>query len=460
MPRILIPVILLLALGLIGYFLLFRGSSTPQKSELVGAVKRGNFSIHVVATGELQAKRSLKIRGPQGMRSAQIYQTTIRDMVAEGTVVQEGEYVASLDQTELETRLKDAMAEIEKIETQLEQARIDTAIELRGIRDQLINLKFGMEEKRLQVEQSRYEPQMVIQQAEIDLERSERDYDQLVKRYELTQQKSEARISEIMASLRQNQLRRQQLVKLAGEFTIKAPKDGMVIYSRSWDGKVGPGSQISTWDPVVAELPDLSEMISKTYVNEVEISKVTKGQEVKIGVDAFPDKSYSGLVVQVANIGEQLRGYDAKVFEVIVQVSETDSILRPAMTTSNTILTHIYEDVLFVPLEAIQSDTISYVFKRAAGKWTRQEVLLGESNNNEVIIMLGLDESDEVLLTLPEDPGSYPLELLPADEKIALRKNLKELQGKRNAEARNRAKEMGEQNIQLQKSGSDIIIIF
>lgn len=234
----------------------------------------------------------------------------------------------------------------------------------------------------------------------------------------------------------------------------------MVIYARSWDGKVGPGSQISTWDPVVAELPDLSDMISKTYVNEVEISRVVKGQEVKIGVDAFPDKQYSGIVVQVANIGEQLRGYDAKVFEVIVQLSETDSILRPAMTTSNTILTHIYEDALFVPLEAVQSDSISYLFIRSGGRWSRQEVLLGESNNNEVMILAGAEEGDEILLTKPEKPEDYPLELLPSEQKVALLKELESNKTKRNAEARDRAKALGEQSIQLQESGGDFFIIF
>lgn len=274
--------------------------------------------MYVSATGELKAKNSEEIKGPTGMRAAQIYQVTISDMVPEGTMVKKGDYVASLDRTELETKLKEAQTEIDKIETQLEQAKIDTAIELRGIRDELINLKFSMEERKLQVEQSRYEPQMVIQQAEIDLQKAERDFKQLEKKYELTQTKSRARISEILTSLKQQEFKREQLLNLASDFTVKAPKDGMVIYARSWDGKIGPGSQISTWDPIVAELPDLSIMISKTYVNEVDISKVQKGQDVKVKVDAFPNREYGGTVIQVANVGEQLRGYDSKVFEITV----------------------------------------------------------------------------------------------------------------------------------------------
>lgn len=431
-----------------------------QAKSLSTKVEKGEFKIYIAATGELKAKSSEEIKGPSGMRSAQIWQATISDMVPEGTVLKAGDYVATLDRTELETKLKEAQTEIDKAQTQLEQAKIDTAIELRGLRDDLINLKFSMEEKKLQVEQSKYEPRMVIQQAEIDLEKSLRDYSQLEKRYELTQTKSKAKISEILASLSQVELRRQRLVDLADKFEVRAPKDGMVIYARSWNGKVGPGSQISTWDPVVAELPDLSIMISKTYVNEVDISKVQKGQNVKMKVDAFPDRDYTGRVITVANVGEQLQGYDAKVFEVTVQLEEVDSILRPAMTTSNEILTYTFPSVLHLPLEAIQSDSISFVFKKTANKIVKQEVITGETNDNEVIIEHGLQEGDEVLLIIPDD--AHELKLVPIDTKIKddLRKKLDAEKKKRQEEALKKMKEVKEEYQPKNEKGGGGMIIF
>ncbi len=436
------------------------GKGKAQAKSISTTVKKGEFKIYVAATGELKAKNSEEIKGPSGMRSAQIWQATISDMVPEGTVLKAGDYVATLDRTELETKLKEAQTEIDKTQTQLEQAKIDTAIELRGIRDDLVNLKFSMEEKKLQVEQSKYEPRMVIQQAEIDLEKSLRDYKQLEKRYELTQTKSRAKISEILATLSQVELRRQRLVDLSNQFIVKAPKDGMVIYARSWNGKIGPGSQISTWDPVVAELPDLSIMISKTYVNEVDISKVQKGQEVKIKVDAFPDKSYTGKVITVANVGEQLQGYDAKVFEVTVQLEEVDSILRPAMTTSNEVLTYTFPEVLYVPLESIQSDSVSFVYKKADGKIVKQEVITGETNDNEVIVEHGLKEGEEVLLLIPDDAEKLPL--VPIDKKIKqdILKKLEEEKKKRKEEALKKMKEVKEEYQPKNDAGGGGMIIF
>ena len=65
---------------------------------------------------------------------------------------------------------------------------------------------------------------------------------------------------------------------------------------------------------------NLSAMNSKTYVNEIDISKVSVGQKAEIEIDAFPGKKFGGLVKAVANMGEQLQNSNAKVFEVVVEV--------------------------------------------------------------------------------------------------------------------------------------------
>jgi multidrug efflux pump subunit AcrA (membrane-fusion protein) len=415
MQKILLPIIFLLVAGA-GYYFYSNQDTVEQQSDIKTKLEKREFVIKVDATGELKAKNSVKIKAPSSMRSERIHQTTIQNMVAEGTVVKEGDYVATLDRTEISNKMGDAQTEIDKILTQLEQAKIDTAISLRGLRDELINLQFARNEKLLELEQNKYEPQAVIQQKKIDLERNERDYKQAEAKYQLEKDKAVAKIAEINASLKQNKTKLERLVKLAGEFTIKAPKGGMIIYAKSWRGKVSSGSQISSWDPVVAELPDLSEMMSKTYVNEVDVSHVKKGQDVSIKIDAFPEEEYIGRVVSVANIGEELREYDAKVFEVNIEMLGTDSILRPAMTTSNEIVTDILKDVIAIPLEALYSDSLPYVFKEQGGRILKQEVITGPSNNDEVIIDFGLQEGDDIYLSMPDN--AKDMEFQPLDPAI------------------------------------------
>jgi len=370
-------------------------------SDISTTVKNGPFTISISATGELEAKRSKQIMGPSSMRNAQIYETTIQSLVPEGSEVKEGDFVAQLDKTEVANKMADIQSEIDKVLTQLEQAKIDTTIEMRGLRDQMVNVKYSKEETKLQVELSKYEPEAIIRQKNIEYERIEREYEQLRAKLGLTKDKNSARIAEINASLKQQKVKMQRLVDISAEFTIKAPADGMVIYARGWEGKVSAGSRLRAWDPVVAELPDLTEMISKTYVNEVDISKASVGQDAIITVDAFPDAQYSGTVKKIANIGEQLRNYDTKVFEVIVSVNEQDSILRPAMTTGIEIIINEYDTVTYVPLEAIYKDSVSYVYKKKGRNIVKQEVVTGPSNDLDIIIAGGINKGDEVLLTKP-----------------------------------------------------------
>ncbi len=232
----------------------------------------------------------------------------------------------------------------------------------------------------------------------------------------------------------------------------------MVIYARSWNGKVGPGSQVHAWDPIVAELPDLTSMVSKTYVNEVDISKVKKGQDVKVKIDAFPDREYTGKVIQVANIGEQLKDYDAKVFEVVIQVNEADSVMRPAMTTSNEIVTYIYPDVVFIPLEALQSDSLSFVYKKEGGSIVRQEVITGESNDDEVIVEYGLAKNDEIFITPPLNAEKLPFVPLDKAIKDKIKKKQEAERKKRQEEALARSKAVKDENLPT-SGGSDGMFI-
>ena len=144
--KILIPIAIITLLAG-AYFFTKKDATAEQSNVIKKTLEIADFTVKATATGELKAKNSKKIRGPRGLRQANIYQLTISDMVAEGTIVKEGDYVAKLDRSELDTKLKDIQTEIEKIETQLAQTEIDTAIELRGIRDQLINLNFSKKEK-------------------------------------------------------------------------------------------------------------------------------------------------------------------------------------------------------------------------------------------------------------------------------------------------------------------------
>lgn len=394
---------LLGALVLVAAYFFIKPKGSEVEAPIFHKINSSDFKVAVNATGELKAKKSIKITGPQGMRSAGIYNTTIKDLIPEGTVVQKGDFVATLDKTELATKISSIQTDIEKENTKLEQIKIDTAIQMKGLRDEIGNQEFSMAQERLEIERNKYEPQMVIDQSQLKLENSKRTMSQLRAKEELMVIQSDAKVREIQANLKQLQAKLMQMSELAGEFRIVAPEDGMLIYERGWEGKKGPGSQISSWDPTVAELPDLTKMISVAYINEVDISKIKKGQIVQIKVDAFPEKEFTGQIITVANIGQELNGQEAKVFEIAIAIDQVDDVLRPAMTTSNEINIYNYADVLNIPLEGFYSDSIDYVFLKTSQGIVKQQIISGPTNEDNIVTIAGLNADSEILLTIPDN---------------------------------------------------------
>ena len=434
-------VILSVIVLLIMLIFLFGSKKDSTKKQITTKVEKGDFEILVSTTGELQAKSSIEIMGPAELRNSRdirIREIKIQDLVPEGTVVDSGDYVGDLDRSEVSNSLKDIKDDLEKAESQFLKIQLDTTMQLRDLRDQLVNLKFALEEKQIVLDQSQFEPPATIRQAKIDLEKSERAYEQAKENYKLKIQQAMADMREASINLEKARRKVNELETVIGKFRIFAPASGMVIYKKEWSGqKRKVGSSINPWDMTIATLPDLSSMSSKTYVNEIDISKVKTGQFVRIGIDAFPDKKYTGKVLEVANIGEQLPNTDAKVFEVLVNVDQTDTIMRPSMTTSNQIITDVFKAVLFLPLEAIHTnDSLSFVYTASNKK---QIIVPGLSNENFIIIEQGLNKSDEVYLSIPENEDKLKftgLDLIPILKEREKQKKDAELKRQEQADER------------------------
>ncbi len=399
------------------FFLFFRSKSSTVATELVVKPQYGTFQIDIVTTGELEAKSSVDVLGPAGLRSIRIYQINIDDIVPEGSLVKKDDYIATLDNSQLIETLKNEQNDLEESLSKYTQVKLDTALELRAARDELVNLEYAVEEKKLILEQSTYEPPATVKQANIDLEKAQRELSQARSNYLLKYDKAVAQMQEATAELADDQNRLDFLNRIMKQLRIVAPEDGMVIYARDWNGKKKTtGTQINTWQPIVATLPDLSTMVSKTYVNEVDIRKVKGGQHVNIGLDAFPEKKLEGTVINVANVGEQKPNSDSKVFEVTIEIHDSDTTLRPAMTTSNNIVAQVIEDAIFVPLESIfnQGDSITYVIKKNRIGYTKQQVIAGPSNDNQIVIEQGVAQDDQLLLSYPAELEDKEITVLTA----------------------------------------------
>ena len=396
-------------------YFFFGASKTSGLADVIAQVKKGPFKIEIETTGQLEAKNSVMILGPTQLRDFRIWQIAIQRIVDEGTVVKKGDWVATLDRSEFQNRFNEKQIELEKASSRYTQTQLDTTLQMRQSRDELINLHYALEEKQIILDQSKFEPPATIKQNEINFDKARRAHEQALENYKIKKKQNVEKMREVAAELRKIQNDFDAMIKVMAAFDITAPEDGMVIYVKGWDGKpIKAGSQIHMYEPNVASLPDLTKMMSKTYVNEVDVRKVKAGQKVELGLDAYPDKKLNGTVTRVANVGEQRPNSDAKVFEVAIEIEGSDPTLRPSMTTSNRIIAKVVEDALFIPLECLhsQADTITYVFRKEGLNIVKQEVQVGDTNTNDAVILAGLSENDRVYLSVPTGQENKAVSLL------------------------------------------------
>ncbi len=397
-----------------GAWLLARDKGS-ETSPLIAGVTRGEFKVTVTTSGELRALKFVQITVPPNTQQAEVYQMKIASLVPEGTLVKAGDVVAEIDRSTIANKFAEITLALQKAQAVYEQAMLDSTLNLSKAREEIRSMELGLEEKRLAREQAVYEAPTVKRQAEIDLEKAERALAQAKVDYKTKTEQAQAKMREVGADLGRQQNKLQVVQAVMQGFTITAPAPGMVIYVKEWNGrKKTVGSQVSSWEPAVATLPDLTRMESVTYVNEIDVRKIASGQPVVLTLDSDPTKKLTGTVTSVANVGEQRPNTDAKVFEVRVLIEQADTTLRPGMTTGNTIETLHQPNVLSVPLEALNGEGgVPFVYRQQGARVRKQEVTTGDMNDDSVIILQGLDADDRVYLTTPPNAQKMELARLP-----------------------------------------------
>jgi HlyD family secretion protein len=132
--------------------------------------------------------------------------------------------------------------------------------------------------------------------------------------------------------------------------TITSPIDGTVI-SRSVD--VGQTVAASLQAPVIFTIAnDLTKMQIDANVAEADVGVVEKGQSVDFTVDAFPNRTFRGQVVQVRNAPITVQ--NVVTYDTVISVSNPDLKLKPGMTANVSIIIAHRDDVLKVSNAALR----------------------------------------------------------------------------------------------------------
>lgn len=417
------------------YFLLRKGET--DFNQITVDVKRGTFNSFVFSSGQLESEKSESINIPEKLkdRNLRIYELTITHLIEEGTLVDSGDYVATLDHTAVEEQIKLAQDEMDKTLSEYEDSKIDSNLNLSNQRDVIVNSRLDQAEKKIIMDESVYESPSIQKKAVMDLDKAKRKFEQEQKAYGLKIKQEDNKVDRKYINYRQILERLQELQKLFSSLEITAPKSGILTYFKfPWGEIIKTGSKVGPYNSVIATIPEMTNLISRTYINEIDISKVKVGQNVKIGIDAFPEKQLTGQVIAVANIGQAMPNSDAKVFEVKIKIFGKDKELKPSMTTSNAIEAGTFTDTLMVASDAVfENDSMKFVYVGRDNP-VKQIVWLADENENNVLVKKGLKAGDLVWLTEPANASELKLAGVEIYEDIRKEKDNSRVQAEKERE--------------------------
>ncbi len=367
-------------------------------------VKRGDFVISVIETGELEAVNSKTISSP-GI-PWHLGSLKIAKLVEDGKQVQKDEVVAEFDKTEVQKNLDDATANLDIALAELRKAMAEQASQIEELEANLQKSELQHRISKLELEKAAFEADIEKKKIELDLEKAGISLETARQEIENKKKVHHEELSKLKLKVKQERTRVKEAEETLDKLTVKAPAPGIVILKKNWS----TGEKIQVDDEVwrgqdLIGLPDLSRIQAKVEVNEVDISKIDTSQKVLTKLDAFPDTSFSGRVTDIAVLARNKeRDSKVKVFDVTVLLAESDTTMMPGMTVSCEIIVDEFADTLFVPLEALfnkAGETIVYVKK--GNDFKPRSVSAGAENDDYVLITEGLKEGEQVALVDPTE---------------------------------------------------------
>jgi HlyD family secretion protein len=383
--------------------LMFVACGKRDKQEIpLAEVKQGVFYLDIHEEGEIQATRSINISSPN--ISWRYGSLKISHLVLDGSEVETGDTLVIFDPSEVRKAVVDSEARLEMRLAELEKLQAEQESEMDGLKSDLEVTQLSQQISKIQFESASYEADIRRKEIQLNLEKAnislDRAREQIINREKIQLEELKQKRLEINQARSELNDANETLKKL---FLI-APSPGFAIINRNWssDNKFQVGDQCWSGFPLI-ELPDLNELKAVVQINEVDISKIQRGLRVEIRPDAFSDSTYQGEVFDVANLAiNKERDSKIKVFPVDILIKKPGKSMLPGLTVSCRIIVDQIDNVLFIPVEAVQRNSISnFVYLKTSTGFVERNIETGISNTDFIVVTGGLDAGDRVAMINP-----------------------------------------------------------
>lgn len=250
---------------------------------------------------------------------------------------------------------------------------------------------------------------MLVKKAEAALKQAKIKQEESAKSHGFAVGKAMVELEQALQAAESTKWQYKEAEKELAQAEIRAPMAGMVVHRedfRSGQRRKPRIGDIALKNQPLLDLPDLSMMIVKSKVREVDLCKVEVGKKASIEIDAYPELSLSGSITSIGVLAlpDPAKPTEEKYFEIRILLDKSDPKVRPGMTTRVVIHSNQVLEGLTLPVHALfheQKKTYCYVATKQG--CVKREVVAGAHNEELVEIKEGLQEGEDVFLKIPQE---------------------------------------------------------
>lgn len=360
--KIVIGVVILVLLCVSAFLFLKQQSGADQANMVYHPVQveRGTIQLTISSAGTIVPKTEIEVKSKASGKILRIY-------VRDGDRVKKGQLLLELDKTEEETKVKQAQATVLSAEAKVIQAKERFTDALRNeaqsqalLDDKLISLETYLKAKS-----------------------------------DANSVSGDVKIAAASLMNAQEGLKNAQVSYADTE--ILAPIDGMVLERLVEEGQIiSSGISASSGGTKLFSIGDMSQLLSKSDVDEVDIGKLKIGQPAQIEVDAYEGRVFRGKLSHISPKG--VNQSNVTVFAIEIDITDPHKmLLKAGLTNTAKIIVEEKKDVLLLPTYAVTTiRNQSQVYIKEKNQYVAKKIKTGLNNYEQVEIVSGLSEGDMV----------------------------------------------------------------
>lgn len=356
-------------------------SCTKSKSDFT--IKTGPFKQSITEAGELESVKASYIMMP-AINYQYGYQFKIIGLEEHGKTVNKGDSIIKLDPSAIYKVIITIEDQLANEQAAAKKQVVQSENNLQELTAQMKREQASYDLKKLELERSKFDTdikkritELEFKQATIRLNKVKRNLEQKPKLDNYDNQ-----IQKIRVKQRENDLKNAKAVLKV--LLVKSPMSGVFqvssnIYSSNPQNfKIGDSPYQGQ---MIASIPDIKKMKAKTFINEAEFKKVKTGMRVIVRLDALPSVPFNGKITDISKIC--FARDRQKVFNVIVEIDESDLRLKPGMTVNCEYILYETDNEQYVPNSCLlKENDRTYIFLKRGGSTKKVEVQAGVANSN------------------------------------------------------------------------------